>query len=492
MTAIAGASDGARTSDLDAIIIGAGPNGLAAAIALAREGLSVRVYEAHAEPGGGLRSAPLTGDGYINDVCATVHALALASPFLASLPLAAHGFEPVQPDAPFAHPLDDGDAVVAERSIDATVDGLSREDARAYRALFGPLVADAERVMEALLAPPGRRHPLLMARLGMTAVRSARGLAERFRDARTRAAIAGVAAHAILPLQFAGTAGYTIGLALAAHGVGWPIARGGSQALARALTSYLSSLGGEVITGAPVTSIDELPRARAILCDVSPRQFIALAGDRLPRRYARRLECFRHGPGVFKMDWALSAPVPWQAEACRRAGTIHLGGSFDEIAASEDAAWRGRVADRPYVLAVQPTLWDPSRAPEGRHTLWAYCHVPHGSNVDMTARIEAQIERFAPGFRDSIIARHTMGPAAMHARNANLIGGDIAGGAGTLAQVLMRPIATIDPYATAVKDVYLCSSSTPPGVGVHGMCGYYAARSALARTFGRRLRDGRG
>src|SRR5690606_6194551 len=258
MTAIAGASDGARTSDLDAIIIGAGPNGLAAAIALAREGLSVRVYEAHAEPGGGLRSAPLTGDGYINDVCATVHALALASPFLASLPLAAHGFEPVQPDAPFAHPLDDGDAVVAERSIDATVDGLSREDARAYRALFGPLVADAERVMEALLAPPGRRHPLLMARLGMTAVRSARGLAERFRDARTRAAIAGVAAHAILPLQFAGTAGYTIGLALAAHGVGWPIARGGSQALARALTSYLSSLGGEVITGAPVTSIDEL------------------------------------------------------------------------------------------------------------------------------------------------------------------------------------------------------------------------------------------
>lgn len=475
----------AGATSLDAVVIGAGPNGLAAAIVLAQAGRSVRVYEAQQEPGGGLRSAALTGDDYVNDVCATVHALALASPFLASLPLAAHGFEPVHPDAPFAHPLDDGTAVVAERSVEATAEGLGRDDARAYRALFGPLVADAPRVMEALLAPPGWKHPLVMAKVGPTALRSARGLARRFGDARTRALIAGVAAHAILPLDLLGTAGYTLGLTIAAHGFGWPFARGGSQSLARALTSHLASLGGEVVTASPVASLDDLPPARAILCDVSPRQFIALAGARLPRRSARRLARFRHGPGVFKMDWALSSPVPWRAEACRRAGTIHIGGTFEEISASEDAAWRGRVADRPYVLAVQPTLWDDTRAPAGRHTLWAYCHVPHGAEADMSSRIEAQIERFAPGFRDCIVARHAMGPATLERRNPNLIGGDIAGGAGDLRQVLMRPVAALDPYATAISDVYLCSSSTPPGVGVHGMCGYFAARSALRRTFGR-------
>jgi phytoene dehydrogenase-like protein len=472
-------------SALDAIVVGSGPNGLAAAIALAREGLFVRVYEAQDQAGGGLRSAALTGPGYINDVCATVQALALASPFLKTLPLGAHGFEPVQPGAPFAHPLDDGDAVLVERSMAETSAALGG-DGRAYQRLFAPLAARADHVMEALLSPPGTRHPLLMARLGLTAIRSAQGLAARFDRARTRAMIAGVAAHAIVPLDFAGTAGYTMGLGLAAHSYGWPVARGGSQRLADALAAHLVSLGGEIVTGARIASLDALPPARAVLCDVSPRQLIALAGGRMRDRYRRRLAAFRHGPGVFKMDWALREPVPWRAGACRRAGTVHLGGSFEEIAASEDAAWRGRVHDRPYVLVVQPSLWDPSRAPAGRHTLWAYCHVPNGAAADMTSRIEDQIERFAPGFRDTILARHAMGPAAMEARNANLSGGDIAGGAGDLAQVLMRPVLSASPYATALDDVYLCSSSTPPGVGVHGMCGYFAARTALRRTFGRR------
>lgn len=471
-------------SSPDAIVVGSGPNGLSAAIALAQAGLAVRVYEAHPSPGGGLRSDALTGPGFVHDVCATVHALALASPFLRTLPLDAYGFEPLQPGAPFAHPLDDGGAVVVEQSIATTVDGLTRADGAAYRRLFDPFVRRADDVMEALLGPPGFRHPLLMARIAPIAIRSAKGLASRFTDARTRAMVAGVAAHAIVPLDFAGTAGYTLGLGVAAHGYGWPIARGGSQRLADAMVAYLSSLGGEVVTGHAVTSLDELPPSRAILCDVSPSQFLALAGRRVPARYRRRLESFRHGPGVFKMDWALSEPVPWRAEDVRRAGTVHIGGSFEAIAASEDAAWRGRVHDRPYVLAVQPSLFDESRAPAGKHTLWAYCHVPNGSAVDMTSRIEDQIERFAPGFRDVVIARHAMGPAAMEARNANLVGGDIAGGAGDLAQALMRPVASTNPYATAIEDVYLCSSSTPPGVGVHGMCGWHAARAALRLSFG--------
>lgn len=475
----------AGVSALDAIIVGSGPNGLAAAIVLAEAGLSVRVYEAQDEPGGGLRSAPLTGPGFINDVCATVHALALASPFLKTLPLAAHGFEPVHAGAPFAHPLDDGSAMVVERSVDATARALTQADGRAYRALFAPLVEDADRVMEALLAPPGRRHPFLMARLGLTAVRSAQGLARRFGDARTRAMLAGVAAHAVVPLDYLGTAGYTLGLGLAAHAYGWPVARGGSQRLAAAMVSYLSTLGGEVVTGSTITSLDDLPPAGAVLCDVSPQQLVALAGARIPRGYARRLARFRHGPGVFKMDWALSRPVPWRAESCRRAGTVHLGGTFEEIADSEQSAWNGRVHDRPYVLVVQPSLWDTSRAPAGQQTLWAYCHVPHGSTVDMTARIEGQIERFAPGFRDCITERHVLDPAAMQRRNANLIGGDIAGGAGDLRQVLMRPVASLSPYVTPMTNVYLCSSSTPPGVGVHGMAGYFAAKAALGRTFKR-------
>ena len=413
-------------------------------------------------------------------VCSTVHALMVLSPFLKTLPLADHGLQFAHPGAPFAHPFDDGTAVVVERSINATAAAFGDEDARVYRDLVRPFVMRSGDLMEALLGPPGVRHPLLMARFGRHAIRSAAALSRaRFRDERTRAVFAGAAAHSMVPLEFATTSGFALALVIAAHAGGWPVARGGSQRVADALASYLRSLGGEVVTGERVDTLAQLPPARAVLCDVTPRQFLRIAGDRVPGRYRRRLERYRYGPGVFKMDWALNAPVPWRATECGRAGTIHLGGSFAEIADGERAAWEGRLHDKPYVLLVQPTVCDPSRAPEGKHTLWAYCHVPNGAALDMTSRIEDQIERFAPGFRDCIIARHAMPPAEMERRNANLIGGDIGGGASDLAQRFTRPVLSLNPYATAVKGVYLCSSSTPPGIGVHGMCGHYAARAAL-------------
>jgi phytoene dehydrogenase-like protein len=413
-----------------------------------------------------------------------VHALVAASPFLKTLPLAEHGLEFVQPEAPFAHPLDGGTAVVVERSIDATADSLGGDDGRAYRTLMAPFVRRAADLMEALLGPPGLRHPLLMARFGLKAIRSATGLAAgAFQDDRTRAMLAGVAAHGMVPLERPTTAGFALGLMVAAHAVGWPVVRGGSQRLADALASCLRSLGGEIVTGVRVESLAQLPASRAVLCDVTPHQFLRIAGDRVPSSYRRRLERYRYGPGVFKMDWALHAPVPWQSTACHRAGTIHLGGTLAEIADSERAAWEGRVHDKPYVLLVQPGRFDDARAPAGKSTLWAYCHVPNGATVDMATRIENQIERFAPGFRDCVAARHGMGPAEMERRNANLVGGDIAGGASDIGQLFTRPVASLDPYATPLDGVYLCSASTPPGVGVHGMCGYYAARAALRKTF---------
>ncbi len=465
---------------IDAIVIGSGPNGLAAAITLAQSGRSVRVYEAQSQPGGGLRSAELTEPGYVHDVCATVVAMALASPFLKTLPLAAHGLELVHPDAPFAHPLDDGSAVIVERSVDATADALGGDDGRAYRRVMTPLVRDAAPLMEALLAPIGLRQPRLMASFGLKAIRSADGFARAlFQSERARAMFAGAAAHSLVPLEFYATAGYGLGLVIAAHAVGWPVVRGGSQRMADAMTSYLTSLGGEVVTGERIESFAQLPKTRAILCDLAPRQFLRIAGDRVPSSYRKQLEKFRHGPGVFKMDWALSAPVPWRDVHCHRAGTLHVGGTLAEIADGERASWNGRISEKPYVLVVQPSIFDASRAPAGCHTLWAYCHVPNGSTRDMTDVIEAQIERFAPGFRDTIVARHAMGPAAMEARNANLIGGDIAGGAADLAQIFTRPASAFRPYSTPIDGVYLCSSSTPPGVGVHGMCGYHAAQAVL-------------
>jgi phytoene dehydrogenase-like protein len=469
---------------IDAVVVGSGPNGLAAAIALARAGKSVRVFEAQAEVGGGLRSAELTTAGSVHDVCATVFATALESPFMNTLPLEEFGAVFAHPEIPFAHPFDDGGAAVVYRSVDATANGLGREDGAAYRRLFAPLVENHAPLMSALFAPlspaTALQHPLLMSSFGLKAIRSAAGLAlSLFRAEPARALFAGAAAHGLVPLEFAATAGYGLGLVLTAHSVGWPVARGGSQTVANAMTKYLASLGGEVVTGTRIDSLEQLPPHRSALFDVTPEAFVRIAGSRLSASYQSRLQAFRRGPGVFKMDWTLSSPVPWRAAECRRAGTLHLGGTFAEIAESERAAWDGRVSAHPYVLVVQPTVFDPTRAPAGRHTLWAYCHVPNGSPADMTHAIESQIERFAPGFRDCVVARHAMGPAAMEARNANLLGGDIAGGAADFAQILRRPVYGTNPYKTPIDGVFLCSSSTPPGVGVHGMCGYHASQSAL-------------
>jgi phytoene dehydrogenase-like protein len=466
-------------ASLDAIVIGSGPNGLAAAIVLAQAGRSVRVYEAEPEIGGGMRSAELTEPGFTHDVCSTVHALALVSPFLKTLPLSDYGLRFAHPEAPFAHPLDDGTAAVAERSVADTSRSLGA-DARSYSKLFAPFVAESDRLMRAILRPIGFGDPLLLARFGVSAIRSAAGLARSaFTTERARALFAGAAAHSMLPLTGLATAGFGMGLIITAHSVGWPVAAGGSQRLADALAAHLRKLGGEIVSGTRIHSLSELPPSRAVLCDVTPRQIVQLAGDKLPATYRRRLGKYRYGPGVFKMDFALDAPVPWRAAECRRAGTVHLGGTLAEIADSELAASEGRVHEKPYVLLVQPSLFDPTRAPAGKQALWAYCHVPHACTVDMSDAIERQIERFAPGFRDCIAARHKMFPADLERHNPNLIGGDIAGGAADITQWFMRPVARFDPHATPVPGLYLCSSSTPPGIGVHGMCGYFAAQSAL-------------
>ncbi len=415
---------------LDAIVIGSGPNGLAAAIAIAQAGRSVRVYEAEETIGGGTRSAELTQPGFIHDVCSTVHALVLASPFLKTLPLANYGLHFAQPQAPFAHPFDDGSAVIVERSVEATAELLGR-DAREYPSLMCPLVRSSDRLMEAILAPLSLRHPFLMAGFGMSAIRSVAGFVRsNFVNERTRAMFAGVAAHSMLPLTNLATAGYALGLIISAHAVGWPVARGGSQNVANALAAHLRSLGGEIITSTRIETLAQLPKSRAVLCDITPRQFLKIAGEKLPENYRARLSKFRYGSGVFKMDWALDAPVPWRAKECARAGTLHLGGTFAEIAESESDTHRGRICEKPYVLVVQPSRFDDTRAPDGKQTLWAYCHVPNGSAIDMTERIENQIERFAPGFRDCISTRHAMFPADLEARNANIIGGDIGGGSG--------------------------------------------------------------
>ena len=462
------------------IVVGSGPNGLAAAIALARAGRSVLVVEAEESLGGGTRSVELTLPGFLHDVCSAFHPLAVASPFFRTLPLEQFGLDFVQPPAPLAHPFDDGSAAVLERSVKATGEWLGR-DAAAYRALMEPLVRDADALLGDALGPLRLpRHPLALARFGLSAFRSAVGLATgRFEGQRARALFAGLAAHSIQPLERPPTAAFGLALGMLGHAVGWPVVRGGSRKIADALAAYLRSLGGEFATGTRVQSLDSLPPARAILFDVTPRQLLGIAGHRLPAGYRRKLGGYRYGPGVFKVDWALDGPIPWKAKECARAGTVHLGGTLAEIAASERAAWRGEHAERPFVLVGQQSLFDPSRAPPGKHTVWAYCHVPHGSAVDMTARIEAQLERFAPGFRDRVLARHVMSPAELERRNANCVGGDINGGVQDLRQLFTRPTARLVPYETPTRGLYLCSSSTPPGGGVHGMCGYFAAQAAL-------------
>jgi phytoene dehydrogenase-like protein len=465
----------------DAIVVGAGPNGLSAAIVLASAGRRVIVYEAESTVGGGCRSAELTLPGFVHDICSAVHPMAVASPFFRTLPLPEHGLEWIEPPAMLAHPLAADAPAIVVRSVGRTAMSLGIDDAN-YRRLVGETAAAWPQIEDAVLGPPRwPRHPLALATFGMRAMLSAERLAStRFSGVRARALFAGLAAHAMLPLDRFPTGAVGLVLGAAAHSVGWVLARGGSQQIANALASYLASLGGTLVTGTPVRSLAELPKARAILCDLSPQPFLRIAGSALPDWYRRKLERFRYGMGAFKVDWALDGPIPWRDESCALAGTVHVGGTLEEIAASERDAWNGRVSARPFVLLSQPSLFDTARAPQGKHTVWGYCHVPHRSTRDVLPQIEEQIERFAPGFRGRVLARHVMTPADIERHNPNFVGGDIAAGVTDLRQMLARP--TRRWYSTPVKGLYLCSASTPPGVGVHGMCGYYAARRALEES----------
>jgi len=470
--------------DYDAVIVGSGPNGLAAAITLARRGLRVIVIEGNQTIGGGSRSAALTLPGFTHDVCSAVHPLALTSPFFKSLDLTGHGVEWCLPPVSLAHPLDDGQAVLVHSSVALTAAQFG-VDAAAYCRLYQPLVDRYPRLMNYLLSQlrvPAA--PFDMASFGLQALRSAAGLARsRFHTTEARALFAGMAAHGMLPLEQLGTASFGLVLALSAHAVGWPVVKGGSQSIVDAMAAILRELGGEIVTGQVVSDLDQLPKARATLLNVSPRNLLAITGDRLPRTYRSRLDRYRYGRGVFKVDWALSAPVPWSNPEIARSATVHLGGTLEEIIVSERQVAAGDHPDRPYVLLVQPSLFDQTRAPAGSHTAWAYCHVPNGSTRDMRAVIEAQVERFAPGFRETILAASTINAQQYEVYNPNYVGGDINSGAQDLGQLFTRPVARWDPYAMPLKGVYLCSSATPPGGGVHGMCGHLAAQSALRREF---------
>ena len=468
----------------NAVVVGAGPNGLAAAIVLAQAGRRVTVYEATDTIGGGSRTAELTLPGFRHDVCSTIQALTPSSPFLSTLGLERFGLEWVHPDVPLAHPFDDGTAAVLQRSVEQTAAGFDAIDADAYRRLMGPLAANSDRLWRMFLGPiqGAFRHPFLAAQFGARGLWPATTLARaRFRSPKVQALLAGNAAHAILDLRSPGTSSLGLMLMLAAHADGWPFARGGSQALVDAMAALLRELGGEIITGHPVRSLRELPGDATVVFDLTPRQIIEIAGDELPAGYRRQLGQFCYGASAFKLDWALSGPIPWTAPDARRAGTVHLGGSLEELVASEAAMASGGTSDRPFVLLTQPTPFDPSRAPAGKHIAWAYCHVPADSTVDMTERIEAQVERFAPGFRELIIGRSVIDPAGWAAYNENYIGGDINGGRQHLRQQFARPAPRWDPYTTPNPRLFICSASTPPGGGIHGMSGFHGARAALAR-----------
>lgn len=468
----------------DVVIVGAGPNGLAAAIRMALAGRSVHLIEANDSVGGAARTEELTLPGFKHDSFSGIYPLGVGSPFFSSLPLEEHGLRWVHSPAPLAHPFDDGSAAVLERSLDDMRGGAGRDLAR-YRSLVGPFVDAWDRLIADLMTPLRLpRHPLLLARFARHAIRSAEAVSRRSLDGdRIGALFAGSAAHAALPLGCTASAAYGMVLNVAAHAVGWPLARGGGGSITRALESYLRSLGGEISTGWRVRSLDELPPARAVMLNLTPRQILSVAGDRLPSAYRSELARFRYGPGAYKVDWALDGPIPWRAAECRRAATVHLCGSLEELLASERLAWEGRTADRPFVLIAQPSVFDPTRAPTGKHTAWGYCHVPNGWAGDMTPAIEAQVERFAPGFRDLVLARHVSGPADLERRDANLVGGDVNGGAGDLRQLFFRPALRANPHTTPVRGLFVCSASTPPGGAVHGMCGFNAAEAAIREGF---------
>jgi phytoene dehydrogenase-like protein len=470
----------------DAVVVGAGPNGLAAAIVLARRGLSVLILEAKETIGGGARTEEVTLPGFRHDICSAIHPMGVVSPFMRALPLAEHGLEWAWSPSAIAHPLDDGSAATLELDLDATASRLG-EDENAYRALMKPFAKVTGKLFDDILRPilawPPPKHPLVLAQFGLLGLRSAINLASRFKTPHARALLGGSAAHSFIPLERTGSASFGLALILAGHATGWPAAKGGSIAIINAMASYLRTMGVEFRTGHPVRTLADVPQSKAVIFDVTPRQLADIAGDDLPAGYVKKLRRFRYGPGVFKMDWALDAPIPWRAEACLRSATVHVGGTIEEIAVHEHSVFNGRMTDKPFVLVAQQSMFDSTRAPAGKHTGWAYCHVPHGSTEDQTERIERQIERFAPGFRDRILARRGINTAQYEAHDANFIGGDIAGGANTMMQFLTRPFPKFDPYATPNERLYLGSSSTPPGGGVHGMCGYWAARSALRRLF---------
>ena len=464
----------------DAVVVGAGPNGLSAAIELARNGRSVCVLEAEDQIGGGARSGELTLPGFVHDLGSAIHPLGFASPFFRSLPLAEHGLEWVHPPAPLAHPFDDGPAVILERSVEETADALG-PDAKAYRRLMRGISTDVERIITTLLGKPNLiRHPMALSSSALRAPRPARAFAESyFQSEKAKGLFAGNAAHSFLPMEERPSAMFGLVLGALGHAVGWPLPKGGSQKIADALASYLRSLGGGIHTSVRVRSLDDVPRARTVLFDVTPRQLLDIAGEHFTPSYSKALRRYRYGPGVFKMDFALDGKIPWRDEECLRAGTVHLGGTLEEISTGEAAVARGDHPERPFILLAQQSLFDETRAPDGKHAVWAYCHVPNGSTFDMTGRIEAQIERFAPGFRDRILAKNTMTTIDLESWNANLVGGDINGGLMNLRQFVARPVARANPYSTSAPGLYLCSSSTPPGGAVHGLCGFMAARSAL-------------
>lgn len=471
---------------IDACVVGSGPNGLSAAIALSRAGYRVVVLEAAETPGGGMRTEQLTLPGFQHDVCSAVHTTGIVSPFFAELDMAKHGLQWCFPEASAAHPMDDGSAAVLSQSVELTAESLGQDGPR-YRRLLEPFLQRPKELVAELLGPLRvPKHLFLLLRFGLLGIPSSERLCRRFSGQHAKALVAGCAAHSVLPLDRATTAAVALAFLIIGHVRNWPVVRGGSRELSNALLSILRELGGELRLGTRVRSLDDLPPSRVVLFDTDPRQVAAIAGEALPRSYRQRLERYRYGPGVFKLDYALSESIPWKAEACRLASTVHVGGTFEEIAAAEAAVWEGEHPERPFVMVCQQSEFDSSRAPAGQQTGYAYCHVPAGSNVDMTAAIEAQLERFAPGFRDTILQRSAMTPEGLQGHNANNVGGAITGGVADLFQLFTRPVFRLDPYSTPNPRLFMCSHSTPPGAGVHGMCGYFAAQSALRRLARRR------